>query len=105
MCRIGCGNTALKNASGLGYGLQGVIILTNSSLNALHLPMSALVLSVIRLFVFYVPFAYVGSLMGGVTGLFIGGLVGNICTATISYRWFNRQFSQVSSDMEVARGA
>ena len=23
MCRIGCGNTALKNASGLGYGLQG----------------------------------------------------------------------------------
>lgn len=39
----------------LGYGAQGVIILTNSSLNALHLPMSALSLSVIRLFVMFVP--------------------------------------------------
>ena len=39
----------------LGYGLQGVIILTNSSFNALHKPMVALVLSIIRLFVCYVP--------------------------------------------------
>ena len=35
----------------LGYGLQGVIILTNSSFNALHKPMVALVLSIVRLFV------------------------------------------------------
>ncbi len=32
----------------LGYGLQGIIILTNSSLNALHQPLAALYLSVAR---------------------------------------------------------
>lgn len=74
----------------LGYGLQGVIILTNSSFNALHKPMHALRLSILRLFVFFVPFAYVGSLWFGLTGLFAGGLLGNVFTASIAYYWFNK---------------
>ncbi len=74
----------------LGYGLQGVIILTNSSLNALHKPMHALVLSVIRLFVFYVPFAYLGALSFDLIGLFVGALIGNVFTAIIAYHWFKR---------------
>lgn len=72
----------------LGYGLQGIIILTNSSFNALHKPMVALMLSVIRLFVFYVPFAFVGSYFYGLPGLFVGALIGNIFTAIIAYFWF-----------------
>ncbi len=74
----------------LGYGLQGIIILSNSSFNALHKPMSALALSIIRLFVFYIPFAYVGSVYHGLTGLFVGALIGNVFTAIIAYVWFTR---------------
>lgn len=74
----------------IGYGLQGIIILTNSSFNALHKPMYALVLSVVRLFVFFVPFAYLGSYFYGLPGLFVGGVIGNIFTALIAYRWFVR---------------
>lgn len=74
----------------LGYGLQGVIILTNSSFNALHRPGSALVLSIIRLFVFYVPLAWLGGQLYGVIGLFVGCVVANIITAAIAWRWFNR---------------
>lgn len=74
----------------LGYGLQGVIILSNSSFNALHKPISALALSIIRLFVFYVPFAYLGSLYYGLTGLFVGCLIGNVFTAAVSYLWFTQ---------------
>ena len=36
----------------LGYGLQGVVVLTNSALNAIHEPMQALALNALRLFVF-----------------------------------------------------
>ncbi len=86
----------------LGYGVQGIIILTNSSLNALHLPMSALGLSFIRLFVFYVPFAYVGSYLGGINGFFIGALLGNVCTAVVSYRWFINRFERMSGQLEAA---
>jgi putative MATE family efflux protein len=76
----------------LGYGLQGVVILTNSSFNALHKPMVALMLSVIRLFVCYVPLAYLGSVYYGLEGFFIGGVVGNLIMAIISYRLFDKQF-------------
>lgn len=81
----------------LGYGLQGVIILTNSSFNALHKPMTALVLSLIRLFVFYVPLAYLGSELFGLTGFFVGGLLGNLLMAFISYGSFTKQFKQPQS--------
>jgi Na+-driven multidrug efflux pump len=77
----------------LGYGLQGIIILTNSSFNALHKPIVALALSVIRLFVCYVPLAYLGSEYYGLEGFFIGGLLGNVLMAMISYRLFSKQFS------------
>lgn len=78
----------------LSYGFQGIIILSNSSLNALHKPMRALLLSIIRLFVFYVPFAYLGSVYFGLIGLFIGALIGNVFTAFIAYKWFLKALPQ-----------
>ncbi|CCQ09580.1 Multi antimicrobial extrusion protein (Na(+)/drug antiporter), MATE family of MDR efflux pumps [Pseudoalteromonas luteoviolacea B = ATCC 29581] len=72
----------------LSYGLQGVIILSNSSFNALHKPMNALFLSIVRLFVFYVPFGIVGSYIADLKGLFIGAAIGNLFTAIIAFVWF-----------------
>ena len=60
----------------LGYGVQGIIILTNSALNALHRPFEALYLSFARFFVFYVPLAWLGSRYFGLTGFFFP--IGNI---------------------------
>lgn len=77
----------------LGYGLQGIVILTNSSFNALHKPMVALVLSIVRLFICYVPLAYVGSYLYGLHGFFFGALMGNLVMAFISYRLFVKQFN------------
>ena len=78
----------------LGYGLQGIIILTNSSLNALHKPLSALYLSIARFFVFYVPLAYLGSLYFGLYGFFAGAVGGNFMMALISWRTFNRALGE-----------
>lgn len=74
----------------LGYGMQGVIILTNSSLNALHQPMSALWLSIARFFVFYVPLAWLGSVYFGLWGFFGGAVAGNLLMGLISLATFNR---------------
>jgi putative MATE family efflux protein len=85
----------------LGYGFQGVIILTNSSFNALHKPMVALVLSVIRLFICYVPLAYIGSFWFGIQGFFMGALLGNVVMAAISYGLFNKQCKKDRLTVEV----
>lgn len=74
----------------LGYGLQGITILTNSSFNALHLPVKAMGLSLVRLFIFYVPFAWLGGFLFGLLGFFAGCVLANACTAGIAWRWFNQ---------------
>ena len=81
----------------LGYGLQGIVILTNSSFNALHLPMRALWLSIIRLFVFYVPMAWLGGKMFGVLGVYGGALLANVIIAAIAFYWFRRTLVELQS--------
>lgn len=71
----------------LGYGMQGVTILTNSSFNAMHMPMSALSLNTLRLFVFFVPFSFLGSYWFGLLGLFGAGVVANIAVGCIAFVW------------------
>ncbi len=84
----------------IGYGLQGVIILTNSSLNAMHKPMTALVLSVIRLFVLFVPISYLGSTLYGLKGLFWGTVVANLVMGAFSYYWFSREINIFRKEYE-----
>lgn len=78
----------------LGYGLQGIIILTNSSFNALHKPIAAMWLSIIRLFVCYIPCTALGSYLYGLKGLFWGCVIANMAAAAVSYYWFNRELKK-----------
>ncbi|MBL4631915.1 MAG: MATE family efflux transporter, partial [Paraglaciecola sp.] len=71
----------------LGYGLQGVTILTNSSFNAMHMPMSALSLNAIRLFVFFVPFSFIGSYWFDLHGLFWAAVLANLAVGCIAFVW------------------
>lgn len=84
----------------LGYGLQGIVILTNSSLNAMHKPMGALVLSLLRFFVFFVPVSYIGSLMFDLHGIFWGGVIAYLMMGIISFTWFNRLMSGALNQVE-----
>jgi putative MATE family efflux protein len=85
----------------LGYGLQGIIILTNSSFNAMHKPSAAMYLSLIRLFVCYVPIAALGSYLFGLVGLFWGCVVANFIAAAVSYFWFNKQLQHYTLNREI----
>lgn len=78
----------------LGYGMQGIVILTNSSLNAMHRPMSALALSIVRLFVFLVPICIAGSYLFGIKGVYWGMVVANIAMALVSFIVFKYALSQ-----------
>jgi putative MATE family efflux protein len=70
----------------LTYGAHGVVILVMVSLNVLRRPRTALLLSVIRLAIFYLPLAYAGSLLAGTAGLFAGAACGNVIAGIVAYR-------------------
>lgn len=69
----------------LTYGAHGVVILVMVSLNVLRRPRTALLTTVVRLLVLYLPLAYLGSKIAGVTGLFVGAACGNLIAGVAAY--------------------
>ena len=63
----------------LSYGLSGVVVLVNVSMNVLGKPRLALYINSLKLVLFYLPLAYSGSQLYGIKGLFIGIALGNVC--------------------------
>jgi putative MATE family efflux protein len=84
----------------LGYGFQGVTILTNSSFNAMHKPMGALTLSLVRLFVFFVPICYFGSVIFGIHGIYWGAVIANILTAIVAFIWFRKLLDTQTTEFD-----
>jgi Na+-driven multidrug efflux pump len=69
----------------ISFGFLGVSMLSISILNALHQPLVAILISVLRLFGLTVPFAYVGALLVGVEGVYMGAALANIIIGIFSY--------------------
>lgn len=71
------------------YGFQGIVMVLVSSLNAMQKPLHSFSWSFMRLFVFTLPTAWLGSQINGMEGLFIGIAVGNLlggCSAWLYMR-------------------
>ena len=77
------------------YAFQGMVVLSASSFNALHAPRNALIVSLLRFFVFYVPLALLGASLGGVSGLFIGAGIGNLLAGLLITWWVLRYIAKI----------
>ena len=56
--------------------------------------MRALAISLIRLFVCYLPLLYIGSLWGGINGLIGGAAAGNLVAGFIAWKTFKAGFNR-----------
>ena len=74
----------------LGFGFQAVTFLTASGFNAVHQPLIAMRISIIRLFLLYVPLGFTGNYIAGLSGMFIGFVIANVCTATMAFLWMRK---------------
>ncbi len=73
------------------YGFQGVVMILVSGLNAMHKPLLAFQWSFMRLFVFTLPVAWLGSRIYGVEGLFVGIALGNTVGGILGYLFALRE--------------
>jgi len=71
----------------LGYGLMGLLLLSNTTFNVLNKPLYASALSLTQMFGLYIPLAYAGSRFLGVTGIFIAAATANIVAGLCAYLW------------------
>jgi len=74
----------------IGYGLQGVLLLSNMALNILKKPLHAASLNLTQMFVLYIPLAFIGSRLMGVPGIFGAAAVANIVAGTAAFFWLRR---------------
>jgi len=87
----------------ISYGMLGVAQVIGTSLNALNRPLKASGLVVTRLLVLAVPLAWLGSELGGLTGLFAGIAAANILIGVVALAVVYRQLAVVEDEVE-ARG-
>lgn len=69
----------------LSYSGLGVCMLMVSVCNALGLPLRALLISTLRLFLCYLPLLWLGATLGQLTGLMSGALAGNLLAGIMAY--------------------
>ncbi len=78
-----------------GFAGLGVSIIGSSVFNAVNKPFNAMLLNVLRLFVCFVPFAWLGSHFYGLKGLFCGMMLGNVVAGLIAWFWLRKDFLQL----------
>lgn len=74
----------------VSYGVAGMIQVANSAFNALGRPIPAVIITVLRMFVLYIPLAYLGSGWLGVTGIFVAATISNVVVGIGAWKWSRR---------------
>ncbi len=81
----------------ISLGSLGVCMLMVSVCNALGKSYTALTISALRLFVFFLPCLWVGSQLGGIKGLLLGACIGNIFAGIAAYLTYRRTIDRLSN--------
>lgn len=72
------------------YGMQGIFNISSMILNALNKPIHATLLTVLQMFVLYIPLAFLGKSILGTAGIFSALVVSYSISGTLSYFTVNR---------------
>jgi putative MATE family efflux protein len=72
------------------YGTAGIIMVVNAAFNGIGKPLPAVVISVSRTLILYVPLAYAASHLFGVPGIFAAACFSDLLSGIIAYAWFRR---------------
>ena len=69
----------------LSYGALGTCMIVVSVSNAMGMPLRAVVVSLLRLFLFYLPAVWLGAITAGMTGVYAGVFLGNVVAGGASW--------------------
>lgn len=79
----------------LSLGPLGICMLMVSVSNALAKSYTALTISALRLFAFFLPCLWLGALVADIQGLFVGALVGNILAGITAWLMYQKIITKI----------
>ena len=71
----------------ISYGAHGVVMIMTASFNGIGKPIPAVVISVGRMMVLYVPMAFLLGYFYGIAGIFIAYGLANVLSGIVAYFW------------------
>lgn len=71
----------------LSYGTAGIIMVVNAAFNGLGRPLPAVMISLTRMGLLYIPLAYVGARLFGVNGVFVAATLSNLLVGSAAFVW------------------
>lgn len=80
----------------ISYGAYGIVMSANAAFNGLGKPWPAMVLSISRVLLVYLPLAYLFQYWFKLNGLFIASAVTNIIIGVWAWYWLGRKMLQTS---------
>lgn len=83
-------------------GPLGICMLMVSISNALGKSYTALTISALRLFAFFLPCLWLGAQLGGIQGLFWGAFGGNILAGICAWSMYQRALGQIETRLQSA---
>ncbi len=86
---------------GATFGLQGLVLVGTSAFNAIDKPLHSMTVSLLRMFVLYVPLALVGSALLGLSGIWWAAAAANAMSGIMSVVWFDRTLHSLARSMGV----
>lgn len=81
----------------ISFAPLGFSLIANSMLNGTDRPRQGLLLVSLRLFALTLPLAYLGSLIAGLVGLFLGVTLANLAVGATAYIIVSRRLSQMAA--------
>ena len=88
----------------IGFGFQGVLQISATTLNVLQKPFHAAVLVGTQMFILYIPLAYTGSFVFGLKGAFFGIVAAQSLAGVIAHFMLARILgSEIEKAESVAR--
>jgi len=85
----------------LSYGALGLCMMMVSVCNAMGLPMRALLISCLRLFLCYLPMLWIGSAVAGIDGLLNGALIGNLAAGLMAWTLYQKGILKASEKHQI----
>jgi Na+-driven multidrug efflux pump len=79
----------------VSYGAWGVLMMSSAIFNSLGKPISSTIMSIIRMFVIYIPLAFAGKALFGLLGIFAAAAVSNVLMGLISYIWNRKAYQDM----------
>ncbi len=76
----------------LSYGLWGVLMMASAIFNSLGKPISSTIMSIVRMFIIYIPLAYLGKYLLGYAGIFAAACAANIIMGLLAFTWNRKTY-------------